>query len=164
MGRLAKPVNQMSMKMSKDERATRKKMEDKYVTNKTNPKASPILNKTERKIFNNLKNQNENFTVADSDSLNMLAQYLHMWNRIKQAANDLDIADERTPDLERRMIAIDKQSSQHMTALCIPLSQRLRLANDMTKVMIEEKKLAQMNGDGKQVNPLLELLAEIDDD
>lgn len=45
--------------------------------------------------------------------------------------------------------------------LCIPLSQRFRLANDLAKVMIEEKKLAQMNAEGIQtVNPVLALLED----
>ncbi|MDA2491341.1 hypothetical protein [Bacillus cereus] len=50
-----------------------------------------------------------------------------------------------------------------MTALCIPLSQRLRLSNEMAKLMIEEKKLEQMNGAVVQeVNPLLTLLKDDD--
>ena len=49
-----------------------------------------------------------------------------------------------------------------MKQLCIPLNARLSLANDMAKVMIEEKKLAQMNGEVKAVNPLLALLEDDD--
>ncbi|MFF2591074.1 hypothetical protein ACFVSS_25200 [Peribacillus butanolivorans] len=152
-------TNQLKMKASKPTIAARQEAERLVVTNQTSPKASPLLNAEERKIFNKLKKRNDNYTENDSESLNLLSQYLNMWYKLKQAHNELDIFDERTSDYERRMIAIDKQISQHMSALAIPLSQRFRLANDMAKVMIEEKKLEQMNGiKPQEVNPLMALL------
>lgn len=151
--------SELKMKVSKAEKAAREEAEAAIVTNQTNPKASPTLSKPERKIFNKLKKYNDNFTEADSMSLNLLSQYFHMWHRIKEAHDELDVTDDRTTDLERRMLAIDKQMNQHMSALCIPLSQRLRLANDVAKVMIEEKKLAAMESPKPQeTNPLLAVL------
>lgn len=159
MARPTKSVTQMSMKMSKAEMQARQDMEAEVVTNQTKPKASPILTNEERKIFNKLKKRNDHFTESDSDSLNLLAQYLHRWNVLKQALNDLDPLDEQAHSLERRLIAIDKQINQHMIALCIPLGQRLKLANDMAKTLIEEKRLEQMQTEKRQeVNPLLAVL------
>lgn len=44
-----------------------------------------------------------------------------------------------------------------MKQLCIPLSNRLSLANDMAKIMIEEKKLENMNNQEQLIkNPLYE--------
>jgi DNA repair ATPase RecN len=153
-------TDQLKRKVSKAEIAARQEAESLLVTNQTTPKASPLLNTEERKIFNKLKKRNGNYTENDSESLNLLSQYLHIWTKLKQAHNGLDIADEDAPDLEKRMIAIDKQISQHMSALAIPLSQRFRLANDMAKVMIEEKKLEQMEQQNKpqEVNPALAIL------
>lgn len=159
MARPTKSVSQMSMKMSKAEMQARQEAEAEVVTNQTKPKASPILTNEERKIFNKLKKRNDHFTESDSDSLNLLAQYLHRWNVLKQALNDLDPLDEQAHSLERRLIAIDKQINQHMIALCIPLGQRLKLANDMAKTLIEEKKLEQMQTEKRQeINPLLAVL------
>ncbi|KAB3546353.1 hypothetical protein F9231_00500 [Bacillus safensis] len=96
--------------------------------------------------------------------MNLLAQFLFIWSRLKQAHNEFRIEDEAAISLEKRMISIDKQINQHMVVLCIPLSQRLQLANDMAKVMIEERKLKQMNNQNQQpVNPLLTLLDEFEE-
>ncbi|MDM5359688.1 hypothetical protein [Peribacillus sp. ACCC06369] len=156
-------TNQLQRKVSKAEISARQQAEAEVVTNQTSPKASSILNSEERKIFFKLRKRNDNYTENDSESLNLLSQYLHMWTKLKQAHNEFDITDERASDFEKRMIAIDKQISQHMSQLCIPLSQRFRLANDMAKVMIEEKKLEQMEKDNqpKEVNPILQLLADM---
>ncbi|KAB3541110.1 hypothetical protein F9229_04645 [Bacillus safensis] len=114
--------------------------------------------------FKKLKEYNDSFTEADSNSLNLLAQFLFIWSRLKQAHNEFRIEDEAAISLEKRMISIDKQINQHMVVLCIPLSQRLQLANDMAKVMIEERKLKQMNNQNQQpVNPLLTLLDEFEE-
>ena len=52
-----------------------------------------------------------------------------------------------------------------MKQLCIPLSNRLSLANDMAKIMIEEKKLEQMQAESvPTLNPLLALLEDDDDE
>jgi DNA repair ATPase RecN len=160
-----KLLSQSSRNLSKAQRAARKEAEEKVVTNQTVPIASSLLNKEEKECFNKLKKINDSFTEADSESLNFLSQYLYMWTRLKQAHSELSIDDERAISLEKRMFAIDKQINQHMTALCIPLSQRLRLANDMAKVMIEERKLANMEAEkAKPVNPLLALLKDDDDE
>lgn len=158
-------ADQLKRKVSKVELAAREQAEAEVVNNQTKPKASPMLTNEERKIFNKLKKQNDNYTESDSESLNLLAQYLNMWYKLKEAHNALEIADERAVDYERRMIAIDKQIATHMSSLCIPLSQRFRLANDMAKVMIEERKLQQMEVEKRQeVNPLLALLEDDDDE
>ncbi|CAH0208128.1 hypothetical protein SRABI84_02070 [Peribacillus simplex] len=158
-------VDQLKRKVSKAELAVRAETEELMVTNQTSPKASPLLNAEERKIFNKLKKRNDTYTENDSESLNLLSQYLHMWTKLKQAHNEFDIFDERASEFEKRMIAIDKQIAVHMSQLCIPLSQRFRLANDMAKVTIEEMKLAQMEKDSqpKEVNPILQLLDRIKD-
>lgn len=157
--------NQLKRKVSKVELAAREQAEAEVVTNLTKPKASPMLTNEERKMFNKLKKRNDNYTENDSESLNLLAQYLTMWYNLKQSYNALGVFDERSGDLERRMIALDKQIASHMSALAIPLSQRYRLANDMAKVMIEEKKLEQMQAEKRvEVNPLLALLYDNDDE
>ncbi|QHE63104.1 hypothetical protein FHE72_20410 [Rossellomorea vietnamensis] len=159
MSRPTKSIKDMSMKMSKGEISAREAAEAQVLSNDTKPVASSLLNNEELKLFNKLKTHNDNFTEADSNSLNMLAQYLYMWARLKKAHSDLSIEDERALGFEKRMIGIDKQINQHMTALCIPLSQRLRLANELAKVMIEEKKLAEIETETKkEVNPLLAVL------
>ena len=153
-------ADQLQRKESKAQIAVRKQTEAEVVTNATKPRASTMLTAEERKIFNKLKKRSTSFTESDSESLNMLSQYLHMWNKLKLSHNDLNVFDERATDLERRMIAVDKQIAVHMSSLCIPLSQRFRLANDMAKVMIEEKKLQQMEqaNQPQALNPLLAVL------
>ncbi len=159
MGRNSKSVAQMTMKMSKDDIQARQEAEAMVVTNQTKPKASPMLKKEEKKIFNKLKKRNDNFTEGDSDSLNLLAQYLHRWYQLKELLDSLNPLDDQAGSLERRMIGIDKQINQHMTALCMPLSQRLRLANDMAKITVEERKLEQMESQQKQeINPVYAVL------
>src|SRR4051794_33065178 len=101
--RPTKSVSQMSMKMSKAEISARQEMETKVVTNQTTPKASPLLNPAERKVFNKLKKRNDNFTESDSESLNMLAQYLNRYNVLKAVLDDLDPLDGQAYELERRI-------------------------------------------------------------
>ncbi|MFC0469566.1 hypothetical protein ACFFHM_03245 [Halalkalibacter kiskunsagensis] len=152
-------VSELKRHITKAELTARKEAEAQVVTNQTTPKASPMLSKEERKLFNKIKKRSTNFTEADSESLNLLVHYLNRWYTLKQLLDDLDPLDEQATDIERRMIALDKQITVHMSALCLPLSQRLRLANDLAKVLIEEKKLASMNGQQKvEVNPALAIL------
>lgn len=78
---------------------------------------------------------------------------------------ELEIFDELSVDLEKRIHAYERSIIAHMKDLCIPLSQRLRLSNDIAKLMIEEKKLEQMNQQNNQaINPLMALLEEDDDE
>ncbi|MEW4130419.1 hypothetical protein [Bacillus cereus group sp. BfR-BA-01399] len=63
---------------------------------------------------------------------------------------------------ERFLIRLEKFNkliNESMKQLCIPLNVRLSLANDMAKVMIEEKKLANMEAqNAPAINPLLAVL------
>lgn len=164
MTRPTKSVRQMTRKISKAEKQAREEMERKLVRNlQSKPEAWLSMNKKELAIFNKLTTLNENFTEADSVSLSMLASSLYSYEELSAAARELDIFDEARSGLERRALAYNKAIQQHMAALSIPLSQRLRMANDMAKVMIEEKKLEQMNGkQNLPENPLLALLKEVD--
>lgn len=157
--RPAKSVNQMSKNLTKAEISAREEAEEQVVTNQTKPKPNKELSKVERKVFHKLKKYNDQFTEADSISLNMLSSYMIMWQELKDARDQLDILDERMPVVERRLLALDKVIKEHMTALCIPLNSRLKLANDMAKVMIEERKLEQMENENKpEQNPLMAVL------
>ncbi|AMQ05913.1 hypothetical protein [Sporosarcina psychrophila] len=166
MARPTKSVNQMTMNMTKDERETRLEAEAiVQAMAPKKPKPFSSLSKDEKKIFNKLVKLNDTFNEADSASLSILARSQFRYNALSDALNDLNPLDERTVSLERRIHAYDKAIVQHMSLLCIPLSHRLRLANDMAKVEIERKKMKQMNGQSiKAVNPLLALLNDDDDD
>ena len=152
--------------LSKAQRDARQKAEDLVVTNATKPKMNEVTksNSALRKLFNQLKKVNDHFTEADSISLNTLVFNLYMKVSHEQELTKLDMLDE---NYERFLIRIEKFSkmiNESMKQLCIPLNARLSLANDMAKVMIEEKKLEQMNNQETQkVNPLYQLLQEIDD-
>lgn len=149
----------MSMKMSKAEIAAREEMEAKVVTNVTKPKALSILTSEERKVFNKLKKYNDQFTEADSINLNQIAIYHVRWTELHVASQMYDLFSAEKAEAEKRMLALDKQINKLMQDLAIPLSSRYKLANDLAKVMIEEKKLAQMEGPQmKEVNPLLAVL------
>ncbi|USK33523.1 hypothetical protein LIT25_23955 [Bacillus sp. F19] len=129
------------------------------------PKPTLTLSKEEKKVFNRFIKLNDNFNEADSTSLSILTRSLYRYSALSNALNDLDPLDEQCVSLERRIHAYDKAVVTHMNLLCIPLSQRLRMANDMAKISIEEKKLEQMGANEmKQVNPLLSLLEEDEDE
>ncbi|MGG0287195.1 hypothetical protein ABEY41_19150 [Peribacillus butanolivorans] len=160
MARPTKSVATMSMKMSKAEIQARTEMEAKVQEMAPKkPKPTIELSKEERKIFNRFVKLNDNFNEADATSLTILTRSLHRYLLLNDELNGLDPLDEQTVSLERRIHAYDKVIIQHMTLLCIPLNQRLRMANDMAKVEIEQKKLEQMNGiKPQEVNPLMALL------
>ncbi|MGR9593661.1 hypothetical protein [Bacillus thuringiensis] len=166
MTRPTKSVSQMTRKISKAEKQAREEMERKLVRNlQSKPEAWLSMNKKELAIFNKLAKLNENFTEADSISLSMLTKSMHRYHLLNYKLEELDEIHECSMELEKRIKAYEKSITTHMTALCIPLSQRLRLSNEMAKLMIEEKKLEQMNTKNKQeVNPLLALLEEDDDE
>lgn len=160
------PLNQMTSHLTKTEIAVRKQIEAKVAQQPvTKPKPIFDLNKTEKKLFNKYIKLNDSFTEADSTSLSLLVSSMYDYNEIREAIRNINVLDERRIVLERRLMAYDKAITSHMIALSIPLTQRLRLANDMAKVMIEEKKLEQMSNDNKaqEVNPLLALLEEDDE-
>jgi len=77
-----------------------------------------------------------------------------MWDKLKEVHEQLNLLDDQSHSLERRMLAFDKAIKEHMSALCISLNTRLKLANDMAKVMFEERKLDQMKTKQQTVNPL----------
>jgi hypothetical protein len=161
------PFNQMTGHMTKLERRVRKQVEaDEAKKPKTTPKHAFPMSKVERKIFNNLVKLNGNFTEADGYSLSILTKSMYRFNRLNARLDELEPTDERSVSLEKRIHAYDKSMFQHMTCLCIPFNQRLSLSNDMAKLIIEERKLEQMeqNGIPQEVNPLLALLEEDDDE
>lgn len=166
MARPTISVDQVRQKMSKADREARKEAEKLVVTNvKTKPKAYPFVNKPMKRIFNKLIKLNENFTESDSMSLSMLTKSLYRYELLNTELEELEILDERAVDLEKRIHAYERSITAHMKDLCIPLSQRLRLSNDIAKLMIEEKKLEQMNQQNNQaINPLMALLEEEDDE
>ncbi|SEA91372.1 hypothetical protein SAMN04488146_104412 [Bacillus nitratireducens] len=166
MGNAVKSIDQVKQKMSKAEREARTEAEKQVVTNiKTKPKAYPFVSKPMKRIFNKLMKLNENFTESDSMSLSMLTKSLYRYELLNNRLEELDELDELSVDLEKRIHAYERSITAHMKDLCIPLSQRLRLSNDIAKLMIEEKKLEQMNQQNKQeANPLLALLEEDDDE
>ncbi|MFP8643357.1 hypothetical protein ACLHWY_17665 [Priestia aryabhattai] len=158
--RPTKSVKQMTRKISKAERKAREEAEAKVVTNlQLKPVPQGQLNEVQQIIFNNLVKLNDSFTIADSISLTMLARSMHRYNVLNDVLHELDVLDEEAASLEKRIYAFDKSIIAHMNLLCIPLSQRLRLSNDMARLAIEEKKLEQMNEQKPQeVNPLLAIL------
>jgi hypothetical protein len=160
--RPAKSVKQMTSNISKAERQAREEAEAKVVTNlksKPEPCFPTIFNDEKRAIFDRLSALNESFTEADSISLSMLTISLYRYNELYEALRTIDILDERTASLEKRIHAYEKSITAHMNLLCIPLNQRLRLANDMARLAIEKKKLEDINNQQPQeVNPLLAIL------
>ncbi|MBE5096463.1 hypothetical protein IGH98_22440 [Bacillus thuringiensis] len=166
MGNAVKSIDQVKQKMSKSDRAIKTEVQSQVVTNiKTKPKAYSFVSKPMKRIFNKLVKLNENFTESDSMSLSMLTKSLYRYELLNNQLEELEVFDELSVDLEKRIHAYERSITAHMKDLCIPLSQRLRLSNDIAKLMIEEKKLEQMNQQNKQeTNPLLALLEEDDDE
>lgn len=160
-----KLLSQSRRKLSKAQIAARQEAENEVVTNATKPKANEITKsvKPMLKLFNQLKKLNEHFTEADSIPLNTLTFNLHLKVLSEQKLLTLHVEHDEYERYLVRLEKFNKQINESMKQLCMPLSNRLSLANDMAKVMIEEKKLAQMEQDNqpKEVNPILQLLAEM---
>ncbi|MBG9470142.1 hypothetical protein ABE55_27240 [Bacillus thuringiensis] len=154
-------VADMTGNMSKMERQVRKEEEAKQkAIPRTKPKPVMTLNRIEKKLFNKIVKLNDNFTEADSINLSMLVTSLHNYDELKQAIQELNVFDEDRGALERRALAYDKTIQQHLSALSISLTQRMRMMNDLTKIKIEEKKLEAMDNQNKpaEANPLLAIL------
>ena len=158
--RPTKSVNQMTRKISKAERKAREEAEAKVVTNlQSKPEPQGILNESQQIIFDNIVELNDNFTIADSISLTMLVRAIYRYNTLNDVLHKLDPLEEQAASLEKRIHAYDKSIMAHMNLLCIPLNQRLRLANDMARLAIEEKKLEEANNQQPiEENPLWEVL------
>ncbi|MGG0412948.1 hypothetical protein [Peribacillus simplex] len=160
-----KLLSQSRRKLSKAQISAKQEAENLVVTNATKPKANEITKyvKPMLKLFNQLKKLNDHFTEADSIALNTLTFNLHLKVLNEQHLVTLHITDD---EYERYLVRLDKfnkQINESMKQLCIPLNSRLSLANDMAKVMIEEKKLAQMEKDGqpKELHPSLQLIEDL---
>lgn len=166
MARPTKSITTVSKNMTKAEIQARTEAEATIAAlSNSKPKATVLLNTAEKKIFRRMAKLNDSYCDADSSTLTQLAIATVKMAQLKEAMEDLDLLDERHEKLERRFVAIDKVIQAHINALSMPLTSRLRMANDMAKVMIEERKLEQMNGpELKMINPLLGMLEEMKDE
>jgi len=153
-------VSEMTSKMSKIERKQREIAENEVkALGKSNPEPVTAMNEAELQIFEKYANLNDSFNEFDSTSLSLLVNSLYQYNELNVALKELDIMDDRRPSLVRQQATYDKAVQQHASALSLSLTQRLRMANEMAKVAIEEKKLANMEAPQVQeVNPLLAVL------
>ncbi|MGG4467388.1 hypothetical protein ABER68_05020 [Paenibacillus alvei] len=150
----------MTRKVSKFESETRADLEESIVK-RGNSKPEPWfpMNERELAIFHNLASLNDYYADADGIPLSMLAISLSRYELFCQVSMGLDIEDERVIKLEKRKKIVEQSIIQNMNMLCIPLSQRLRLSNDLAKLRLEEKKLQEMDEQELQPeNPLLALL------
>ena len=112
-----------------------------------------------RKMFNQMVQLNDHFTESDSVSLNTLIYNLYLKELNEEKLLHTDLEDEGYERLLVRLEKFNKQINESLKQLCIPLNARLSLANDMAKVMIEEKKLAALEvPEAKETNPLLAVL------
>lgn len=162
-----KLLSQSNRNLSKAQIDARQKAEQMVVTNPTTPKPDEVtkINRPMRLLFNKLRKLNDHFTEADSVALNTLVFSLHMRQRSQLKLVATDELDESYAKLLTHIEKHNKQINESMKQLCLPLNARLSLANDMAKVMIEEKKLEQMNqANVITVNPLQSLLEDDDDE
>ncbi|WP_045522762.1 hypothetical protein [Neobacillus niacini] len=154
--------------LSKAQRESKQMAEKAVVTNATKPKPNDNVKnrKPMLKLFNQLTKLNDHFTLADSISMNTLVFNLYLKSTNEQKLLALDVDSDECERYILRLEKFNKQINESMKQLCIPLNARLSLANDMAKVMIEEKKLEQMIETNKPqpINPLLALLLDDDDD
>ncbi|WP_341284702.1 hypothetical protein [Priestia megaterium] len=166
MGRNTKSVNNLSMKISKEERKERQKAEEMIVNQvKTPPTPTGRLKEAQKALFDRYSELNDNFSESDSTSLTALARSVHRQNVLIDRLEELDELDEQAAELERRIHAYERSITTHMNLLCIPLNQRLKLANEVAKLAIEEHKLANAEAENvPTVNPLLALLEDDDDE
>ncbi|MCC2419572.1 hypothetical protein OCD90_27615 [Bacillus pacificus] len=164
MANAVKPINQVRQKISKADRAARQEAEVLVVTDvKTKPKTVLAVSKLEKKLFGELSELNDNYAKVDSISLTMLSKNMYRMELLSERLEELDPMEERATDLEKRIQAFERSVTAHMKDLCIPLTQRLRMANDRAKVMIEEKKLEHiLEQQPQDVNPLIDLLKKFE--
>lgn len=154
-------TNNLKRNVSKAEFAAREEAENQVVTNQTKPKQNSVVknNKAMKIIFNQLKKYNYHFTEADSIALNTLTFNLHMKAAHEQELSTMDMLDENYERFMKRLEKFNKQITESMKQLCIPLNARLSLANDMAKVMLDERKLEDIKHEQIQErNPLLDVL------
>ncbi|PEJ57057.1 hypothetical protein CN692_14255 [Bacillus sp. AFS002410] len=167
MANQARGVHSIRKNLTKAEITARETAEELVVTNQTKPKADETTKNHSimRKLFNKLKNLNDHFTEADSIALNTLVFNLYMKQRSQEKLITTDELDDNFSRLLINLEKFNKQINESMKQLCIPLNARMSLANDMAKVMIEEKKLEAMEAPKvKEVNPLLAILEDDDDE
>ncbi|MEI2360101.1 hypothetical protein [Priestia megaterium] len=157
-------VDNLSRKISKDEKNARKMAENEIkAVGIGTPEPIMPLNDSELTIFEKYVSLNDSFNAADSTALTLLVKSLYRYTEIDQAIGELDVLDDRRAGLIRQVSTYDKAVQQHSAALSLSLTARLRMANDMAKVMIEEKKLANMEAEkAPAVNPLLAILEDDD--
>ncbi|MEJ9302014.1 hypothetical protein ABEW33_23380 [Priestia megaterium] len=160
MARPTKSLENMTRNLTKEQRKQREIAENEVkALGKSNPEPVTAMNEVELQIFEKYANLNDSFNEFDSTSLSLLVNSLYQYNELNRAIKELDIFDDRRAGLVRQVATYDKAVQQHASALSLSLTQRLRMANDMAKIAIEEKKLANMEAPQVQeVNPLLAVL------
>ncbi|TKJ07539.1 hypothetical protein FC702_05265 [Bacillus cereus] len=129
------------------------------------PKPAKYLDAEGKKEFAKFVKYHEHLSEADSEDLSQLCQYIVLYRKAVEPTHELDVLSDEYGKHLTNLLKLDKLISGYMVQLCLTYKERLRLANELAKLRIEEEKLKNINGQKQQQanNPLLELLKEIDD-
>jgi len=155
-----KSVHLSNRKLSKLARRVREEEEAKIMgSERTIPKPARYLDKEGKKEFKRFVKLHEHLSEADSEDLSQLCQYIVLHRDAVKQTRELDVMSDEYGKHLTNLLKLDKLISGYMVQLCLTYKERLRLANEIAKIKIEEQKLAMMESPKVQeVNPLLAVL------
>lgn len=161
-----KSVHLSNRKLSKMARRIREEEEAKILgVDVPKPKPAKYLDAEGKKEFAKFVKYHEHLSEADSEDLSQLCQYIVLYRKAVEPTHELDVLSDEYGKHLTNLLKLDKLISGYMVQLCLTYKERLRLANELAKLRIEEEKLKSINGQKQQQanNPLLDLLKEIDE-
>ncbi|MFU7590098.1 hypothetical protein ACMX9J_14335 [Priestia sp. RMT2NF4] len=161
-----KSVHLSNRKLSKMARRIREEEEAKVMGVKIGkPEPAEYLDDEGKKHFQNFVTHHEHLSLSDSEDLSQLCQYLVFHRKAMDAMSELDILSDEYGKHLTQVMKLDKLVSGYMVQLCLTYKERLRLANELAKLRIEEEKMKVINKKNNpwEGNPLLEVLRAVDE-
>ncbi|QBJ67106.1 hypothetical protein C3496_12315 [Bacillus anthracis] len=160
-----KSVHLSNRKLSKMARRIREEEEAKVMgVELPKPQPANYLDFEGKKMFEKFVELHNHLSEADSEDLSQLCQYIVLHRKAVERIDELDILSGEYGKHLTQIVKLDKLINGYMVQLCLTYRERLRLANELAKLRIEEEKLKTMNGAQQQEeNPLLDLLKEVEE-
>lgn len=168
MAQIPKMPNEIAGNLSNDQRESKENafaiVMNGYGTPKMNDRVKRIP--AMKKLFNKIKKYSEYFSESDSDDLNTLVFNLYLKEQQEEKMLTIDESEQLDENYERILLRLDKIDKKIDTArknLGLSMNARLRMANDLAKIMLEQKKIEKMgvqNNTDDDTALILELLKE----
>ncbi|MED3552527.1 hypothetical protein [Cytobacillus praedii] len=173
MSQIPKLPSELDGNLSNDQRESKENafavVMNGYGTPKMNERVKRIP--AMKKLFNKIKKYSEYFTEDASDDINLLVVSLYQRDiqeeklfKVMENEEAHGALDDEYERIQLRLNKINKDIDTARKNLGLSMNAKLRMANDLAKIMLEQKKIENMSGNSqpKEVNPVEALMLQME--